>query len=94
MTAAIRHGCRAILALAQGLAIVAFSTSLAAAAARIPSSEPPGLERKRFIDPPGAQLMYPGEPRTILPWETRPSKLECPPGTPRGKQKTRKHRRC
>jgi hypothetical protein len=93
MTAAIRHGCRAILALAQALAIVAFSTSLAAAAARIPSSEPPGLERKRFIDPPGAQLLQPQEPSTILPWE-QPSTFACPPGTPRGKKKARRHKRC
>jgi hypothetical protein len=93
MTAAIRHGCRAILAPAQALAIVAFSTSLAAAAARIPSSELPGRERERFVDPPAARLLQPTRPSTILPWE-QSSTFACPPGTPRGKKKTRRHRRC
>lgn len=93
MTAIIRFGSRVIVTVAQALPMVAIGTSLAAAAARIPSSEPPGLERKRFIDPPGAQLLQPTQPSTILPWE-QPSTFACPPGTPRGKKKARRHRRC
>jgi hypothetical protein len=81
------------MATAQALAIVAISTSFATAAARIPSSEPPGLERKRFVDPPGARLLQPSQPGTILPWE-QPSTSACPPGTPRSKKKARRHKRC
>jgi hypothetical protein len=91
---AVRHGRRAIATAALALAIGAISTSLAAAAARIPSSEPPGLERKRFVDPPGAGLLQPSEPSTILPWEARPPGPECRPGSTRGKKKARKPRRC
>jgi hypothetical protein len=94
MTAAIRHGCRSVATAAQALAIVAISTSIAAAAALIPSSELPGRERYRFVDPPGARLLQPGEPNTILPWEARPPGPECRPGSTRGKKKARKHRRC
>jgi hypothetical protein len=96
LIAASRRGRRrrAIVATAQVLVMVALSTSFAVAAARIPSSEPPGLERKRFVDPPGAQLLQPSEPSTVLPWEARPSGAECRPGATRGKRKARQHRRC
>jgi hypothetical protein len=83
-----------MMATAQALAIVTIGTSLAAAAALIPSSELPGRERYRFVDPPGAQLLQPSEPSTILPWEARPRGTECRPGTRRGKWKARKHTRC
>jgi hypothetical protein len=88
-----RRRAKIAAAAAPALVILALSTSLAAAAPRIPSSEPPGLERKRFVDPPGARLLQPQEPGTILPWEQPPTSA-CPPGTPRGKKKTRRHRRC
>jgi hypothetical protein len=94
MTAAGRRGCRAAATAAQALAIVAISTSIAAAAALIPSSDLPGRERYRFVDPPGARLLQPGAPSTVLPWEARPLGSECRPGITQGKRHARKHRRC
>jgi hypothetical protein len=94
MIAVVRRGRRATLATLRALTLVAISTSFAAAAARIPSSELPGRERERFVDPPGARLLQPTAPSTILPWEARPPDPECRPSTMRGKRKARKPRRC
>lgn len=45
----------------------------ALAAAAIPSSELPGRERYRFVDPPGANLMQPTQPSVQFPWDARPA---------------------
>jgi hypothetical protein len=45
----------------------------ALAAAAIPSSELPGRERYRFVDPPGAGLMQPSEPPVRFPWDAKPA---------------------
>jgi hypothetical protein len=94
MNAAARPGRQAVLAVAQALTIVALSASVAAAAAAIPSSELPGRERKLFVDPPGARLLNPGEPRTVLPYEARPSGVECRSHVKPRARKGRKARRC
>ena len=90
MSAAARAGREAVLAAAQAPIIVALTASVAAAAAAIPASELPGRERQLFIDPPGARLLYPAEPGTVLPYEAAPLGVEC---TPRVKQRTRKGRK-
>jgi hypothetical protein len=63
----IRPICRiaAILSLMSG--------AVAVAGPRIPSSELPGRERERFVDPPGARLMQPGGPTVSWPWDTKPT---------------------
>ena len=68
------------------IAAAALLTSMAAGAApRISGGEPPGRERYRFIDPPGAQLLQPSQPSTILPWEAGPPRRDCRLRIVRGK---------
>ena len=47
------------------------------AAASIPGSALPGRERFQFTDPPGAGLLLPSQPGTILPWEAGPRRRDC-----------------
>jgi hypothetical protein len=94
VNAAAGRGRQAVLVAAQALTIVALRGSAAAAAAAIPSSELPGRERERFVDPPGARLLYPDERRTVLPYEAGSSGVECPPPVKQRTRKGRKPRRC
>jgi hypothetical protein len=70
------------------LVVLALGTSLAAAAPQVPSGEPPGRERYRFVDPPGAGLQLPREPSTTLPYETRRPAPDC------AKPGRKKRKRC
>jgi hypothetical protein len=74
------------------IAILAFGASVAAAAPRIPSSELPGRERDRFVDPPGARLLQPRESTVALPSAVEPRGSNCP-SSGKGKR-TRKGKRC
>jgi hypothetical protein len=78
---------------ATGLMMTGTSIALAAGAApHIPSSEAPGRERERFIDPPGAKLLKPNQPSTVLPYGPRSFELRC---RPRGdRHKAHGRRRC
>ena len=53
-------------------ALVLGATQGALAAAAIPSSDLPGRERYRFIDPPAQQGMQPGRSSTQFPWDAQP----------------------
>jgi hypothetical protein len=69
------------------LLVIGSGVAMAAAAApRIPSSEAPGRERERFVDPPGARLLQPTEPSTVLPYGTGRPAIDCPPRTRHGKR--------
>jgi len=57
----------------------------ACAAAGISGSNLPGRERYQFTDPPGAELLQPSQPSTILPWEAGPSRRGCRLRVVRGK---------
>jgi hypothetical protein len=48
------------------------ATQGALAAAAIPSSELPGRERFRFVDPPAQRGMQPGQPSVQFPWDATP----------------------
>jgi hypothetical protein len=84
----IRSICRiaAILSLMGG--------AVAVAGPRIPSSELPGRERERFVDPPGARLMQPGGPAISWPNAVRPTDPQCRPRASHRKQRSPKRRRC
>jgi hypothetical protein len=73
------------------IAIVVLGASVGPATSQIPPSELPGRERSRFVDPPGARLMQPTGPSTILPYGGRPWELDCPPRTRPGR---RSRKRC
>ena len=93
MSAAV--GPAVFITAAQAITIVAMSASVATAAAvRIPSSDLPGRERERFVDPPAARLFRPPEPSAVLPYEARPAGTYCSPRLELGTRKARKHRRC
>jgi hypothetical protein len=62
---------RSICQLAAVLSVM--SGAVAIAAPRIPASDLPGRERYRFVDPPGARLMQPGEPTVTFPWDAKPT---------------------
>jgi len=64
------------------LVLLAAGLGSAAAQPRIPSSDLPGRERERFVDPPGSSLIYPSQPSTTLPYEARRPGCEI---QPRGK---------
>jgi hypothetical protein len=53
------------------LMLIASPAALAATA--IPSSELPGRERYRFVDPPGAGLMQPTQPSPRFPGDAKPA---------------------
>jgi hypothetical protein len=78
-----------IIAIVISVAAVLFA-GMGVAAAQISGGDLPGRGRDRFVDPPGAGLLQPAQPNTILPWEQRPSGYDCRSG----KRKGRKHRRC
>jgi hypothetical protein len=70
------------------IAAAALLASMAAGvAASISGSNLPGRERYRFIDPPGAGLLQPSQPSTILPWEAGPPRRDCRLRVVRGKQR-------
>jgi hypothetical protein len=70
------------------IAAIALLASMAVcAAAGISGSNLPGRERYRFIDPPGAGLLQPSQPSTILPWEAGPPRGDCRLRVVRGKQR-------
>ena len=64
-----------------------FASMAACAAAGISGGNLPGRERYQFIDPPGAGLLQPSQPSTILPWETGPPRRDCRWRVVRGKQR-------
>ena len=69
-------------------ATAALLASMAAcAAAGISGSSLPGRERYQFTDPPGADLLQPSQPSTILPWEAGPPRRDCRIRVVRGKQR-------
>jgi hypothetical protein len=72
--------------------LLGIGISVAAAAPRIPSSELPGRERYRFVDPPGARLLEPRESTVALPSAEEPRGSNCPPS--RKGKRTRKGKRC
>ena len=74
-----------ILALAAGLL-----AGLGAAAAQISGSDLPGRARERFVDPPGASLLQPREPNTVLPYGASGPQFSCPAGKSQRKQRSRK----
>ena len=49
--------------------LVLGATQGALAAAAIPSSDLPGRERYRFIEPPAQRGMQPGQSSTQFPWD-------------------------
>ena len=61
------------------------------AAAQISGGDLPGRQRYRFVDPPGAQLLQPREPNTVLPHGARGPQFGCPPRKAHRKQRARKH---
>jgi hypothetical protein len=73
------------------IAVVALGAGVGPATSQIPPSELPGRERSRFVDPPGARLMQPTGPSTVLPYGRRKWELDCPPPTRQGK---RSRKRC
>jgi len=79
------HALIFILAVAAG-----FLAGLGAAAAQISGSDLPGRARERFVDPPGASLLQPREPNTVLPYGAGGPQLGCPPGKSQRKQRGRK----
>jgi hypothetical protein len=72
--------------------VLALGASVAAAAPRIPSSELPGRERYRFVDPPGSRLLLPSESTVALPSAVEPRGSNCPPS--RKGKRARKGKRC
>jgi hypothetical protein len=76
---------------ALAIAVVVLGATVGPAMSQIPPSELPGRERSRFVDPPGAQLMQPTGPSTVLPYGRRQWELDCPPPTRQGK---RSRKRC
>jgi hypothetical protein len=70
--------------------MIGIGTAAAAAVPRIPSSEAPGRERERFVDPPGARLLQPSQPSTVLPYGTQPFELHCRPRATHRKARGRK----
>ena len=60
------------------------------AAAQISGSDLPGRARERFVDPPGAGLLQPRQPSTVLPYDARGPQFGCLPGKPHRKQRVRK----
>jgi hypothetical protein len=58
--------------------LLLIGSSVCAAAPRIPSSDLPGRERQRFIDPPGFREIAPTPPLVIPNTGVRPkSKRKC-----------------
>jgi len=51
--------------------------SLAVAAPLIPSTDLPGREQQRFVDPPAARLMWPQGPAASWPNAARPLHPGC-----------------
>jgi hypothetical protein len=71
------------------IAALLIGTSVAAAQI-IPGGDLPGRERERFVDPPGARLLQPRAPDTVLPYGARGLRLDCLPGKSQRKQRARK----
>jgi hypothetical protein len=78
-----------MISLLTGLIVAAalLASMAAGAAAGISGSNLPGRERYQFIDPPGAGLLQPSQPSTILPWEAGPPRRDCRLRVVRGKQR-------
>jgi hypothetical protein len=74
------------------IVFLVIGAAVAAAAPRIPSSELPGRERYRFVDPPGSRLLLPSESTVALPSAVEPKGGNCPPS--RKAKRARKSRRC
>ena len=74
--------------LVKAFALVVIGASAAGGAPQIPSSELPGRERERFVDPPGARLREPTRPVVSLPGEALPAVRKCKPRAARAKRKS------
>ena len=88
MTRPRSHATRAMMIVASVVAVL--PAGVDAAAAQISGGDLPGRQRYRFVDPPGAQLLQPREPNTVLPYGARGPQLGCPPGKAHRKQRARK----
>ena len=88
MTSGRSRATRVVMVFASVVAVL--PAGVGAAAAQISGGDLPGRQRYRFVDPPGAQLLQPREPNTVLPYGTHGPQFGCPPGKAHRKQRARK----
>ena len=88
MTRPRSQATRAMMIVASVVAVL--PAGVDAAAAQISGGDLLGRQRYRFVDPPGAQLLQPREPNTVLPYGAHGPQFGCPPRKSHRKQRARK----